>query len=165
MSREEPLVSVITPVYNGESYLAECIDSVLAQTYSSWEYVIVNNCSTDGTLEIAERYARLDKRIHVYSNEVLLDIIENHNRAFRLLSAQSKYCKIVSADDCLFPNASPVWSTSPRGIVVGIVGSYQLSGNIVGNRRSRVSKGWGPHPRTMSPLLEIGRTQLLSGSI
>src|ERR1700722_14853304 len=99
----EPLVSVLTPVYNGDAYLAECIESVLAQTYSNWEYVIVNNHSTDGTLAIAERYAAQDRRIRVYSNETLLDIIANHNRAFRLASAEARYCKIVSADDWIFP--------------------------------------------------------------
>ena len=166
MSREEPLVSVITPVYNGESYLAECIDSVLAQTYSSWEYVIVNNCSTDGTLEIAERYARLDKRIHVYSNEVLLDIIENHNRAFRLLSAQSKYCKIVSADDCLFPEClTRMVNLAEGNPSVGIVGSYQLSGSGRDWRSWRVKWAGVPYPRTIIPGHEVCRTQLLSGSI
>jgi glycosyltransferase involved in cell wall biosynthesis len=54
----EPFVSIITPVYNGEAYLRECIESVLAQTYSNWEYIVVNNCSTDGTLRIAEGYCR-----------------------------------------------------------------------------------------------------------
>ena len=54
----EPLVSVATPVYNGERHLAECIESVLAQTYQNWEYIIVNNCSTDRTREIAESYGR-----------------------------------------------------------------------------------------------------------
>src|SRR6266849_6791651 len=100
---DQPLVSVITPVYNGDQYLRECIESVLAQTYSNWVYTIVNNCSTDGTLAIAGEYAQRDKRIRIYSNDSLLDIIANHNRAFRLISADSKYCKVVSADDWLFP--------------------------------------------------------------
>src|SRR5256885_7775223 len=44
---EQPRVSVITPVYNGEEFLSECIESVLAQSYQNWDYTIVNNCSTD----------------------------------------------------------------------------------------------------------------------
>jgi cellulose synthase/poly-beta-1,6-N-acetylglucosamine synthase-like glycosyltransferase len=89
---EQPLVSVLTPVYNGEAYLAECIESLLAQTYSNWEYTIVNNCSTDGTLSIDQRYARTDTRIHVWENETLLNLIANHHGAFHLVSAESKYC-------------------------------------------------------------------------
>ncbi len=53
---EQTLVSVVTPVYNGEDFLVECIESVLRQSYSNWEYIIVNNCSTDRTLEIALNY-------------------------------------------------------------------------------------------------------------
>ena len=98
-----PLVSVVTPVYNGAAYLAECMESVLAQTYSNWEYVVVNNFSTDRTLEIAETYARADPRVRVYSNDSLLPVIANHNRAFGLISRSSKYCKVVCADDWIFP--------------------------------------------------------------
>ena len=65
---KQPLVSVVTPVYNEEKNLAECIESVLAQTYPNWEYVIVNNRSTDRSLEIAQRYAAQDARIRVYDN-------------------------------------------------------------------------------------------------
>ena len=99
----QPFVSVLTPVYNGAPYLRECIESVLAQSYSNWDYTIVNNCSTDGTGEIAEEYARKDKRIRVLTNDVLLDVIANHNKAFGLISPESKYCKVVSGDDWLFP--------------------------------------------------------------
>ena len=81
---DKPLVSVVTPVYNGAAYLRECIESVLRQTYSNWEYIIVNNCSTDATQEIVEEYAKKDSRIRVHNNDVFLAIIANHNKAFRL---------------------------------------------------------------------------------
>jgi glycosyltransferase involved in cell wall biosynthesis len=130
MSRpDEPLVSIVTPVYNGESYLKECIESVLAQTYSNWEYLIVNNCSTDGTLRIAEQYATQDDRIRVLSNDQLLPIIANHNRAFRAISPASKYCKVVSADDWIFPECvTKMVALAEAHPSVGIVSSYQLSG-------------------------------------
>ncbi len=99
-----PHVSILTPVYNGEKYIAECIESVLAQNYQNWDYTIVNNCSTDSTGKIGARYAAGDSRIRVHTGRDFLDIIANHNRAFRLISPESKYVKVVSADDWLFPD-------------------------------------------------------------
>lgn len=99
----QPLVSVVTPIYNGECFLRECIESVLAQTYGNWQYVIVNNCSTDRTLEIAQEYAAKDSRIQVHSNDRFLNLMQNHNRALSLASPASKYCKPLMADDYLFP--------------------------------------------------------------
>jgi glycosyltransferase involved in cell wall biosynthesis len=161
---EGPLVSVLTPVYNGEAYLAECIESVLAQSYLNWEYAIVNNCSTDGTLEIAERYARLDKRIHVYSNDVLLDLIASHNKAFRLISADSKYCKVVSADDWLFPEClMHMVGLAEANPSVGIVGSYQLRGGGRNWRDWQVRWDEVPYPSTVIPGHEICRSYLLGG--
>jgi len=129
-AHKDPLVSVVTPVYNGEPYLRECIESVLAQTYSNWEYVIVNNCSKDRTLEIAQEYAMRDKRVLIYSNDTLLPIIANHNRAFRLITADSKYCKVVSGDDWLFPECiAQMVSLAEANPSVGVVGSYQLRGS------------------------------------
>jgi glycosyltransferase involved in cell wall biosynthesis len=116
-------------VYNGEPYLADCIESILAQTYSNWEYSIVNNCSTDRTLETAERYAKRDPRIRVYTNETFLDIIGNANNAFRLISPDSKYCKSVSADDWLYPEClERMVGLAEAHPSVGVVGAYQLSG-------------------------------------
>ena len=65
-TRNEPLVSVVTPVYNGADFLEECIESVLKQTYGNFEYLIVNNCSKDRTLDIALSYAQKDSRIRVH---------------------------------------------------------------------------------------------------
>src|SRR5260370_19743157 len=126
---EQPHVSIVTPVYNGALYIRECIESVLAQTYLNWEYSIVNNCSTDGTLQIIEEYVTKDNRIRVHNNDKLLDIIANHNRAFRLISPDSKYCKDVSADDWLYPEClERMVRVAEDHPSVGIVGSYQLSG-------------------------------------
>ncbi len=128
----EPLVTVLTPVYNGEKYLAECIESVMKQDYANWEYVIVNNCSTDGTREIAERYAMMDRRIRVYNCQEFVGVIENHNRAFSLISADSKYCKVVSADDFIMPEClTRMIEVATAHPTIGIVGSYQLRGEDV----------------------------------
>src|SRR5579872_2852933 len=99
----QPLVSIVTPMYNEEERVAECIASVLAQTYQNWEYVIVDNCSKDGSAAIARRYATKDARIRVYENQQFLRAVPNFNGALRLISAASTYCKIVFADDWIFP--------------------------------------------------------------
>jgi len=131
-SPSEPLVSVVTPVYNGETFLEECIESVLDQSYSNWEYVILNNCSTDGTLAIAEKYAEKDARIKIYSNKQLLPIMKNWNHAMRQISPASKYCKVVHADDWIFPQCIELMvRVAEENPSVGIVGSYGLKGTKV----------------------------------
>lgn len=60
---DENLVSIITPAYNCEKYIEETIQSVINQTYMDWEMIIVNDCSTDGTKQIVEKYQSIDSRI------------------------------------------------------------------------------------------------------
>ena len=81
---------VVTPVYNGAAFLRNCIESVLKQTYENYEYIIVNNCSTDRTLDIALSYAQQDSRIRIHQNDTFVGVIENHNLAFSLISPLSK---------------------------------------------------------------------------
>jgi glycosyltransferase involved in cell wall biosynthesis len=155
-----PLVSVVTPVYNGETYLQECIESVLAQTYTNWEYIIVNNCSTDRTGEIVERSAQRDSRIQVRKNETLLPIIANHNHALSFISPASKYCKIVSGDDLIFSEClARLVELAEENPSVGIVGSYQLSG---GGDEWNVRCTGLPHWRTVISGREIARHHLLT---
>src|SRR5208282_3602640 len=147
---EEPLVSVVTPVYNGEDFLAECIESVLGQTYKHFEYIIVNNCSKDRTLEIALKFARRDSRVRVHSNGEFVGVIENHNIAFRLIAADSKYCKVVCADDWLFPECiARMVGVAEANPSVGIVSSYQLSGGGSNWREWRVTCAELPYPSTV----------------
>jgi glycosyltransferase involved in cell wall biosynthesis len=150
-TNENPLVSVLTPVYNGEAFLAECIESVLAQTYRNFEYIIVNNCSTDRSLEMALDYQKKDPRIRVHSNVRFVDVIANHNIAFGLIAETARYCKVVSADDFIFPEClSRMITLAEENPSVAMVGSYQLSGRFIR------WQGFA-FPREVIPGREIGR--------
>jgi glycosyltransferase involved in cell wall biosynthesis len=151
----QPLVSVVTPVLNGDRYLDECIQSVLAQHYQNWEYIINNNCSTDRTLEIAETYAQKDTRIKICNTDELLPIMKNWNYALHQISPESKYCKVVHADDWLFPRClDEMVEVAEAYPSVGIVGSYSLWEDRV------VSDGL-PFPSHFVPGPEICRLTLL----
>jgi len=157
LTHDEPLVSVVTPVYNGEDFLAECIESVLKQTYQNYEYIIVNNCSTDRTLQIALDYAQKDSRIRVHNNEKFVAVIANHNIAFGLISPEAKYCKVVSADDFIFPDCiSRMVELAEANPSVGIVGSYQLSGDLVRWQGFR-------YPRAVVSGVDMCRRMFLGG--
>ncbi len=156
------LVSIVTPVHNGAQYLHECVESVLSQTYTHWEYLIVNNCSSDETLNIARRYAALDTRIHVHDYDSFVDVIESHNRALRLISPHSKYCKLLSADDCLLPDCIAqmvdLAETHPN---VGIVGAYTIRG---GGMHWRIVFDGLSYRTTVVPGREACRSHLLGKS-
>jgi glycosyltransferase involved in cell wall biosynthesis len=128
----QPFVSIITPFYNTEQYIAECIESVLAQTYSNWEYILVNNQSTDRSRSIAERYAQEDKRIRLLDTPKHLEQVENFNAALGYISDQSRYCKMVLADDWLFPECVEQMVTlAEANASVAIVSSYRLFGDEI----------------------------------
>lgn len=135
-SPKEPLVTIFTPAYNTAKYLRECIESVLQQTYSNWEYLIVNNCSTDNTLKIAQEYAAKEPRIRIHDNTQFLNQMQNWNHGLRQINYHSKYCKIVHGDDWLFPECiEKMVAVAEKNNRVGIVGSYRIDEsevNLVG---------------------------------
>ncbi|MBA2547968.1 MAG: glycosyltransferase family 2 protein, partial [Burkholderiaceae bacterium] len=100
---QEPFVSVVTPFYNTALYLAECIESVLAQQYGNFEFILSDNCSTDGSREIIEPYAARDSRIRYIRHDAFVNQVQNYNRALRQISPDSCYCKVVQADDWILP--------------------------------------------------------------
>jgi glycosyltransferase involved in cell wall biosynthesis len=124
----EPLVSVVTPFYNTAAYLAECIESVLKQSYTHFEYILMDNCSTDGSADIVETYALRDPRIRLIRCSQFLSQTANYNRALAEISDSSKYTKIVQADDWIFPDCLQLMvQTFERSESIGLVSSYWLS--------------------------------------
>jgi glycosyltransferase involved in cell wall biosynthesis len=156
MGAGKPLVSVVTPVYNGAEYLAECIESVLNQSYENWEYVIVDNCSSDGTLEIARGYESRDPRVRVVAADVFVGPIENQNRAVREISPDSKYTKVLHADDWLFPEClERMVDLAEANPTVGVVSAYRLE-------ETRVTLDGLPHSISVLSGREIARSTLLA---
>ncbi len=122
---QNPLVSVVTPFFNTAPYLAECIESVLAQTYSHFEYILMDNCSTDGSTEIAESYAQRDPRIRLFRCSEFLSQLPNYNRALTKISDDSKYCKLVQADDWIFPECLQLMVQAfEQSESIGLVSAY-----------------------------------------
>jgi glycosyltransferase involved in cell wall biosynthesis len=153
-----PTISVLTPVYNGERYLAECIESVLAQTRRDWEYLIVDNRSQDRSVEIAERYAARDERVKVIRCEEFVNVHSNFCRCARLMHPDSRFCKFVSADDWIYPEClERMVALADRHPEVGVVSSYKLEGLALGNG------GIVPYEREVVPGREVVRMTLLSG--
>jgi glycosyltransferase involved in cell wall biosynthesis len=96
----QPLVSVVMTVFNGEAYIREAMDSILEQTYANLEFLIVNDCSTDGTVDIVRSYT--DPRIRLLENETNQGICLSRNKAF--LVAKGKYIATLDSDDISTPD-------------------------------------------------------------
>jgi glycosyltransferase involved in cell wall biosynthesis len=101
---KRPLVSIISPTYNHEKYLADCIESVLGQSYPEWEMIILNDGSTDRTSEIAATYRDADSRIRLVNQENvgIFRLSETYNKGVAM--ARGQYLAILEGDDCWAPN-------------------------------------------------------------
>lgn len=96
-----PLVSIIVPTYNVEKYIAQTIECVLAQTFTDWELVITDDCSTDATVEIIKRYIQQDKRIKLFilPENSGAALARNHS----IENAKGRYISFLDSDDWWYP--------------------------------------------------------------
>jgi glycosyltransferase involved in cell wall biosynthesis len=101
--RRRPLVSIITPTFNHEKYLADCIESVLNQTYTNWEMIILNDGSTDRTEQIAATYRDAECRIRLVNQENIgiFRLLETYNKGLEI--AKGSYIAVLEGDDCWSP--------------------------------------------------------------
>jgi len=96
-----PLVSIITPSFNCADFLSHTIESVIAQTWQEWELIIVDDCSTDLSLDIAWSYARKDRRIKVFRLNSNSGPAVSRNTAIE--KAQGQYIAFLDSDDLWYP--------------------------------------------------------------
>lgn len=96
-----PLVSIIMPLYNAESFLNESVGSILSQTYDNWELIVIEDCSSDGSLSLARDFEKQDGRITVYRNKRNLGAAKSRNEGLKFVSGD--YVAFIDADDAWFP--------------------------------------------------------------
>lgn len=102
MSKENPLVSVVMPAYNAEKYISEAIESILNQTFQDFEFVIIDDGSTDRTWEIIQEYAKKDERIISVRNEINLNVSQTRNKGID--KSRGKYIVWADSDDISLPH-------------------------------------------------------------
>ena len=98
----DPLVSIVIPVYNRESFINDAIRSSIRQTYKNIEIVIVDNCSTDNTWEVLKSWADKDHRIRIFQNSYNIGPVRNWERCFN--EAKGEFVKILWSDDWMDDN-------------------------------------------------------------
>jgi glycosyltransferase involved in cell wall biosynthesis len=140
LANHKPTLSIGLPVYNGEKYLSQAIESILNQTYGEFELIIVDNASTDGTKQICLDYAKKDNRIKYYRNHFNVGGPRNYNIAFKL--SVGKYFKWAAHDDILakeYLESCVDVLNSDSSIVLchSKVGCINETGSLVGNYDDR----------------------------
>jgi teichuronic acid biosynthesis glycosyltransferase TuaG len=101
MTSHEPLVSIITPAYNVEAFLSETINSVLEQTHKNWEMIVVDDCSRDGTANVAQRFASQDSRVIFVQHDKNSGPAEARNTAVK--RARGRFIAFLDSDDQWLP--------------------------------------------------------------
>lgn len=100
--KDNPLVSVIMPVYNAKLYVAQAVESILNQTYKKFEFIIIDDASIDQTFNILKGFKKKDKRIVLIRNKENLGVTKSLNKA--LIRAKGKYIIRMDADDWSYPD-------------------------------------------------------------
>ena len=145
--KNSPAVSVIIPMYNAEKYIAECLDSVLAQTFQNFEVILVNDCSTDGSRQIAESYLeKFGGRLKIFDNEKNCKAGGTRNNGLRY--ATGEYVFFLDADDLILPNGlDKVYNLAKRFDVdvVNITTFYSVNEAGQNPKRSPLTKPTPPN--------------------
>lgn len=153
MKNKSPIVSIGMPVYNGEKYIRQALDSLLAQDFKNFELIISDNASTDRTQKICLEYAARDKRVRYYQNEMNMGVLWNFNRVFELSSGE--YFMWASHDDYWDPrylqSCLKMFDTSEAIVLAGAVCESidPESGELIFTDQGFSTIGLSPRERLM----------------
>ncbi|NLG52731.1 MAG: glycosyltransferase, partial [Clostridiales bacterium] len=133
-------ISVVLPVYNGEKYLRESIQSVINQTYSNWELIIVDDASTDSSPDIIREFAKTDNRIRFITNPTNQKLPESLNIGFR--QASGEYLTWTSDDNLYAGDAFKIMAEAldeepEYGMVFCDISYIDENGDITGDNSVR----------------------------
>ena len=133
-----PILSVLMPVFNSELFVAEAIESILNQTFKGFELLILDDCSTDKSLEIIKNYESKDSRIKVYQNEKNLGVVASRNKLINL--SKGKYIALLDSDDVAIETRLEkqinFLEANPE---IGMVGAYPV---IIDENSKKTGKWW-----------------------
>ena len=119
--KNNPLLSVVMPVYNAEQYITQAVESILNQTYKKFEFIIVDDTSTDSTYKILRDFKEKDERISLIRNKENLGVTKSLNKA--IAKALGKYIVRMDADDWSYPERFKLQMTlmekNPKVVVSG----------------------------------------------
>ena len=165
-----PKISIIVPVYNTEKYLNQCIESLMNQTFHSFEILIINDGSQDGSLELIRKYANIDSRIKCFSQKNL-GVSKARNKG--LIMASGEYVFFVDSDDWIELNTLEIlYATAIKYESESVMCTYVrefeniskvshiFNGNLIVNDRIEIVKKF--HRRLIGPLNdEMSRPELV----
>ncbi len=139
----QPLVAIAVPVYNTEKYFRDCLDHILAQTYTNWICYITDNASTDSCWQIAKEYEAKDTRIKAFRNEKTVSAYENWNITLgRMADVPAKYIKYECSDDWMFPECiEKMVALHEKDDQIGAVYGYRLQDKYVDCDGMDISEG------------------------
>lgn len=106
-----PAMGIVIPLYNAEAYIGQAIESIITQSVDNWFLVVIDDGSSDHSLEIASQYASRDSRIRVFQHQNA-GVANTRNRGIELLPDDAQYVMLLDHDDCLQPHALEVLSAA-----------------------------------------------------
>lgn len=155
-------LSVCIPVFNGEDFIAEAINSVLSQSFTNFELLVIDNCSTDKTVSIVSSFS--DARIRIIQNQSNIGLISNWNKAIE--NAQGKYIKILPADDLIYPNCLQKQCDVLDADIAEEISMVSSRRNIINNKgKVLFNRGFSKTTEVVSGFEAINRNVRSGGNI